>query len=388
MPPRRGRRDARRRAQARRVQRREEELKNRIREAYTTPGHPIAFSAPAPVAKYFQIPIKKASKYLQEIQGYVLHREYKRPQRYIPYYVKERRRQVQGDLIDIGTYARENDGIKFLLVLIDIFTKKLWVFPMKNKSGRTTRDILERWLRNIDEKPKKLVTDRGLEFTNRPVQTLLTQNRVAWRAAFGTLKACIAERVNKTLQILIFKYMTETRRNRYIDKLQDFVSTYNNRGHRTLKGMTPNEADRPENEARVRTIHEERYEEAERHRQQKPKFKVGDIVRLKTLPKKIGGDSRAYSQQFTGEYFTISAINRTFPVFLYHLRSMNTHEEIAGGLYANELVRQRGNVYQIENVLDERVGRNGRPEYLVKFLYFGNEHNDWIKERDLIGQGG
>lgn len=363
-------------------------MKNVIKESYVTPGHPVAFSTPARVANHFRVTLKKAKEYLEEIQGYTLHREYKRPKRYNPYFVRERRRQVQGDLIDISSHSRQNDGVKFLLVLIDIFTKKLWVFPMKNKTGITTRDILARWLRGIDVKPKKLTTDRGLEFTNNPVQTLLAQNNVEWRAAFGTLKACIAERVNKTLQILIFKYMTETGRSRYIDKLNEFVSTYNNRGHRTLEGMTPDEADRPENEAAVRDIHEKRYAEAERNRQKVPKFKVGDIVRLKTMPMKIGGDARAYAQQFTGEYFTVIAINRAFPVFLYHLRSMNTHDEIDGGLYANELVRQRGDVYQVERILQRRVDRAGQPEYFVKFLHFNNTHNQWVKQRDLTDRDG
>ena len=350
-------------------------IKKRVQKAYTTPGHTIAFSTPSRVAKFFGITKGQASEYLEELEGYTLHREYKQPKRYNPYYVHNRRVQVQGDLIDIGQLARENNGVNFLLVLIDIFTKKLWVYPLKDKRAINVKVALEAWIGSLDNTPEQLCTDQGLEFNNRLVQALLARHGIQWDKAIGTLKACIAERVNKTLQILIFKYLTEMETHTYIDKLQDFVKTYNKRGHRTLEGMSPEEADRPANEAEVQAIFHRRYTEAAKHRTKNFKFKVGDLVRLKTMAKsKIG--ERAYNPQFTGEYFRVVRINRRLPIALYYLKSLNTGEYIEGGLYGNELVRQRGDIYKVERVIRERRNRNNQRELLVKFKYFDTP--EWI----------
>ncbi len=101
--------------------------RERVLQAYHTPGHPTAYSAPAVVARYQGIPTARARRHLEHSQSYTLHREYKRPRQYNPYYVHHRREEVQADLIDVSTLARENNGIRFLLLYINIFTKRVIV---------------------------------------------------------------------------------------------------------------------------------------------------------------------------------------------------------------------------------------------------------------------
>lgn len=358
-------------------------LRKRILRAYNRPGHPVAFSAPATVAEHFNVPLKFAKEALEHDDAYTLHREYKQPRVYNPYYTHSRREQVQADLIDVGKISEQNDGCKFLLVLIDIFTKKCWVYPLKNKSANEMFPAMQRWLRRLRQPPAKLVTDRGLEFTNRRLQGLLREHNVEWFAAGGTMKAAIAERVNKTLQVLIYKYLTANETTRYIDKLPAIVASYNRRPHRTLKGMAPNMADLPRNEGLVQSIHHLRYEKIARHRKTELPYKVGDVVRVKTEAKKVSSSNRAYAEQFHGEYFVITRINRTLPIAMYYLRSLDTGEHIEGGFYANELQRQRGDVYKIERVLRRRT-RNGVREVRVKWKYFGDRWNEWIPEDAIV----
>lgn len=353
-----------------------------VSRAFTTPGHPIAFSSPGRVATHFGISRKKAREILEQIEGYTLHREYKQPKQYNPFYVHGRRKQVQADLIDVSRISGTNDGVTFLLVLIDIFTKRIWVYPLRQKRALVVKNVMAGWLNSLDVTPEKLMTDRGTEFVNAPVRQLLASHNVEWQPANGTLKACIAERVNKTLQILMYKYLSENETTRYIDVLPALVETYNKRGHRTLEGISPEEADLPENEARIQAIFHARYELIGRGRKP-PKFKVGALVRIKTLAKKITSSSRAYAEQFKGEYFSIVRINRTLPIPLYYLRSVDTGELIEGGFYANELQRIRGDVYKIERVLRRRV-RNGVREIYVKWRYFGDRWNEWIPADNVV----
>ena len=357
-------------------------LQNRVLRAYNTPGHQVAFSAPERIADYFGISQKKAKEILEHNQSYVLHREYKKPRVYNPYYVHGRRKLIQADLIDMKKIQAANDGITFLLVFIDVFTKKIWVYPLKNKNQTTMRNVFAQWINSLQTKPKRLQTDLGLEFTNNAVQTLLRANNIEWQSAQGTLKAAVVERVNKTLQILIYKYLCQEERIRYINVLQKLVETYNKRGHKTLQDMSPEDADKPENEAFIQGIFHNKYEKINKHRKTHLPFEVGDIVRVKTDPKKISSSSRAYAEQFHGEYFKIDSINRTLPIALYYLRSEDTGELIEGGFYAQEIQKQRGNVYRIESVLDRRV-RRGQPQILVKWKYFGPRWNEWIPEENV-----
>lgn len=357
-------------------------LARRVKSAYTKPGHPVAYSSPATVAKHFGIGRKKAKDLLEHLEGYTLHREYKQPKVYNPYYVHNRREQVQGDLIDISKLAANNEGVRFLLVLIDIMTKKAWVFPLKNKSARSVRAALESWLSALRTLPQKLTTDRGLEFTNRPVQQLLTSHGIEWQGAHGTLKAAVVERLNKSLQVLVYKHLTENETLTYLNVLPKLVRTYNRRPHRTLEGMTPTEADRPVNEGRLQQIFHARYAKIGQHRPRRLPLKVGDTVRVKTMAKKVSSSSRAYAEQFKGELYTIVRVNRTLPIPLYYLRSLDTDDYIDGGFYANELQRKRGNIYRIERVHRQRR-RRGVLEYYVKWKHFGPRHNSWIPAADV-----
>jgi transposase InsO family protein/ribosomal protein L19 len=360
----------------------ERDRANRIRRFYATPGHPIAFSAPKTVAQHFGISEKQAKKILEYHDGYNLHREYKRPKRFNPYYVHSRREQVQCDLIDISRISAANDGIRFLLLLIDIFTKKVWVFPLKSKKAVEMEAVFQKWLDGLRTKPEIVKSDLGLEFKNHRVQRVLQEQGIEWQPAHGTLKAAIAERANKTIQVLIYKFLSTHETLRYIDKLDKLVQTYNRRPHRTLEGMTPATADLPANESLVQQIFHHRYQQLGRNRSV-PKFAVGDTVRVKTDPHKISQNRRAYAEQFTGEYFKVVRINRTMPTPMFYLRSLDSGDVIEGAFYAEELQRQRGNVWKIERVLARRT-RRGVRELKVKWKNFSDSHNSWIPETNIV----
>ena len=40
------------------------------------------------------------------------------------------------DLIDMQPFSKDNNGIKYLLTVIDIFSKFVWIVPLKRKTGR------------------------------------------------------------------------------------------------------------------------------------------------------------------------------------------------------------------------------------------------------------
>ena len=356
-----------------------------ILENYHTPGHPTAFAGVSKVVEYYNGRASQEfiTKVLESSNVYTRHREYKQPKYYNPYYVYRQREQVQADLIDVQDLARHNDNVRYLLLFIDLFSRKVWVVPLDNKSSSSTRDGIRTWLDSLGTRKCEIfATDSGREFKNSLVAALLQSRDITQQFKSGTSKACFAERANKSLQTLIYKYLTHNQTFRYIDKLDSIVNTYNHRPHRSLDNVSPHEADKPRCQAWIRSILQRNHTERREKAKKEPKFSLGDTVRIKILPKKISRESRAYVPQFKGEYFTVIGIKTNMMVPMYRIRSQDTNEIIQDNFYAEELQRVRGNIYQVERVLARR-GRGANREIFVKWMFFGPQHNSWVKVSDV-----
>lgn len=353
----------------------------RIARAFKKPGHPCAFSARDNVARHFNVSGDKARKALEFVDSYVLHKEYKRPRSFNPYYVYNLRDMVQADLIDVKNIKRSNDNVSYLLLLIDVFSRRVWLYPMVNKSAGLTREKLQAWIGSLRQRPKQLMTDAGKEFCNAPVRNLLRAHDIEHTIAAGTCKAAYAERANASIQVLIYKYLTDRESVRYIDVLEDLVKSYNKRGHRGIEYFSPLEADKRQNEELIRGINMARWAKVGR---KKPRFEPGDLVRIKTDSSRVSSARRKYAEQYKGEYFRIMRTNRRLPVPVYYLKSLDSGQMIDGVFYAEELSRVRGNIFKIERMLNQYRGRRPNRQVLVQFKYFTNP--EWIYERDIVAR--
>ena len=175
------------------------------------------------------------------------------------------------DLADMKALSRENEGINFLLLVIDIFNKYGWIKPLKNKEGETVAKALKDIFKESGRRPAKLWTDKGREFFNRDVKDL-----VELYATENEEKSSIVERWIRTMKEKIWKYFTDNNTYTYIDVLPDLVEDYNNTVHSSTK-LTPVEASKEENELKVwRNLYPNRYKTSRLN----PKFSVGDEVRI------------------------------------------------------------------------------------------------------------
>ena len=134
---------------------------------------------------------------------------------------------------------KSNDGTTFLLTVIDVFSKRAWCIPLKNKSAASLVAAFTQLLR--ERQPITLQTDKGSEFLNRSLQKLLKQYGVHHFSTHNEeTKASIVERFNRTLKTRMWRYFTKNQSVRYLDVLQDFVRSYNKTYHRSI-GMAPSE---------------------------------------------------------------------------------------------------------------------------------------------------
>lgn len=156
---------------------------------------------------------------------------------------------AQWSLMDVQNLSKENDGIRFLLILIDTLSKYLRIVVLKQKSARDVLNVI-RQVFESGVKCQTLRSDHGGEFKNRQLLNYLKNEGVRIFFANQNSKASIAERVIRTIRDRLYRYFQKERTHRCVDVVSDVVENYNSTPHRSLHCLSPNEVTK-ENEADV-----------------------------------------------------------------------------------------------------------------------------------------
>ena len=202
------------------------------------------------------------------------------------------------DLADMKLLSRYNKGIRFLLCVIDIFSKYAWVVPLKDKKGVSIVKAFQSILKQSNRKPNKKWVDKGSEFYNASFKKWLQENDIVMYSSNNEGKSVVAERFIRTLKSKIYKHMTLISKNVYIDNLNDIVNEYNNTYHNTIK-MKPND------------VKDNTYINTDKEINNKdPKFKVGDHVRISKYKNIF---AKGYTPNWSEELFVIKKVKNTVP---------------------------------------------------------------------------
>ena len=260
------------------------------------------------------------------------------------------------DLAFVQVVAKENDRVNYLLVVIDVFAKYVWVRPMKNKTAHSLLEAFDSIL-SENGKPEKLRTDKGTEFLNETFQQYLKNKNIHFYTANNEPKASVVERVNRTLKSKLYRYFTAVNSLCYIDVLQDLVDSYNNTYHRSI-GRAP---------ATVifvnfGTVRRKLYGEMNSTAPKKFKFRVGDHVRL-SLQKRLF--KKRYKMNWTEEIFQITRqLSRTLVVYTVQ----DLLEGLIEGTFCEEKLQKVKcpDIFRIEKVL-KKCTKNKKTEYLVRW---------------------
>ena len=130
--------------------------------------------------------------------------------------------------------SKFNKGFRFLLCVIDIFSKYAWVVPLKDKKGISIVNAFQKILKESDRKPNKIWVDKGSEFYNSSFKKWLKDNDIEMYSTHNEGKSVVAERFIRALKNKIYKHMTAVSKSVCIDKLDDILNEYNN-AYRTIK---------------------------------------------------------------------------------------------------------------------------------------------------------
>ena len=225
------------------------------------------------------------------------------------------------DLADTQSLSRKNKGIKYLLCVIDLYSKYAFAIPLKDKKGISILNAFHKIIKQYNRKPNQIWIDQGREFYNNIFKKWLSDNDIIMYSTYNEGKSVVAERFIRTLKSKLYKHMTAIGKNVYYDVLDDLVNKYNNTKHSTIK-VKPIDV-RDNNNKRVYI---------DEHNEKRSRFKVGDSVRISKFKNIF---AKGYTPNWSKEIFIVDKINDTVP-YTYNFKDLND-EEIIGSFNDQEL---------------------------------------------------
>ena len=209
------------------------------------------------------------------------------------------------DILDLKDYGSENNrGYRYVLVIIDNFSKYGWTVPLKNKNAQTIKNSFENFVINSKRSPNLIESDRGKEYYNNIFQDFLNKNDIKLYSRNSSYGAVFAERFNRTIRDLLKQPVFEKGDANWIDILPTITKQYNNKVHSSNK-LTPIQASLKKNEGYVYI------NLLDKRKKIKPKFQINDLVRVADLKRTFSkGDTTNWSYKI---YKITEIINDTIP---------------------------------------------------------------------------
>jgi Integrase core domain/Chromo (CHRromatin Organisation MOdifier) domain len=320
------------------------------------------------------IKFSDVKEWLSSQDTYTLHKQAYRKFKRNKIYVAGIDHQWELDLVDMQQHSIHNNGYKYMLTCIDSFSKYAWAIPIKDKGAKSVSQAFASIL-NSKRMPYRVRTDKGKEFVNSQFSNLLNNRGIEFFTSQNEdIKCAIVERFNRTLKSRMYRYFTENKTRKWIDIVDNLVSSYNKSRHRSIKTAPINVT--LENESNIRAV----LYGTESAKQ--PKLQAGDYVRITIHRQPF---DKGYLPQWSEEIFKIYKVLQRTIEPLYKIRDLK-EEDIYGTFYEKEIQKihwDKNKVFSIESIIAKRKGPRGEIQLLVKWKGYPEKFNEWINEKDL-----
>lgn len=303
------------------------------------------------MALYAGIPQTRVMEYLKGQEVYQLHKQTPRGKKVTPILTTRPMQIVQIDLVDMSAMGPQNANYNWILTIIDLFSKYLWTYALKNKEAKTVVGSIKIWLEDVPEYPDTIQSDNGSEFVNSEFDNAIAGTAIKHsrsRSYTPQSQGCV-EKVNGTLKRLLFAYMTATRSKCWTNALAPCTKNYNTTYHTVIK-TTPQEllfAGRGDRRVAARNIRQAAHNTIANNNRLgvNTKFVAGDIVRValeacdvevrKAKLSGIGQLAKSYRLQYTRETYIVKKVGRAGMT----VASVASDDEIFGVFKPHELQR-------------------------------------------------
>ena len=362
-------------------------MRKQIQRAFLALGHKSSYSGIRRIERDHSFPHSSVAKTLSSLRPYTLHHQIRRTFPRNRIFVQGINDQWEVDLADMSKDASENEGMRYILVVINAFSKKAGAIPLARKTPGAVsagfEEIRKKYFPPPFNLPQSIRSDSGGEFKGSFSKLLKNKGVKQFFATDPKTKAAIAERFVCTLKTMIWKHFTATNSHRYVDVLPSLLKTYNSRYHRSI-GIAPNKVTLVNQQDVFQRLYPELIGSSINHPKRKlAQLQVGNHVRLSRYKHIF---EKGFKKNWTEEVFLVYKI--VYPRFgefpMYYVRDL-AGEQIKGRFYEQELQKvPQPKVFQVERVLRHR-SYAGQRYLFVKWLGYPSKFNSWISATDIVG---
>lgn len=235
------------------------------------------------------------------------------------------------DVIIYENYSRVNSGFSNILLAVDCFSKRVFVEKMKGRTAQDVKNALAQIFKRSKRKPTKIFADKDTAFTSTVVKGFLKKNGIELYHAVSYLHSSLAERYVGRFKRIMARIFTHNNNHRWLGYEQDVADNINHSYNRSI-GMASADVNK-KNESLVWHRLYSKYIRIKNPI--KPKFKVGDLVKISTRTLK-DVFRKSYDVSWSTETYKVKEIKGRDLVPYFKLEDLDG-EEIEGSYYNEEL---------------------------------------------------
>ena len=184
-----------------------------------------------------------------------------------------------------------NNNYKYLLTVVDVFSKKADIIPLKSRDAEVVAKAFELVLEHMGI-PKTIYSDQGSEFKNKEFNKILEKHKI--QIIFTLSHAVFIESFNRTIKRRLMQYRKLHDSKDWIQFLKPVLDNYNNTKHSST-GIAPNDVDK-KNEIQIGMKLKERAKKSHY-----PDLSEGDDVRIPVIHKV----AKEYKQNWSNEIYKV-----------------------------------------------------------------------------------
>ena len=346
-----------------------------LAKVYYDPAEPVGYAGAKRLQQKF--PRTRVMDWLKTQPAYSLHKPMRRRFPTRKYQTSGLNELWQMDLMEMIPYSSVNKGYKYILTVIDVFSRFARAEPLKSKNSAALVLSLTKLFKQ--DTPRYVQTDLGREFYNKQVAALFKEHGIKHYSVNSQFKAAVVERFNRTLRERFNRYFTHRGNKVWIDALPKIIDAYNHSSHRGIKDK------RPIDIANHMSVWLDQQQQ-QLPQTSKPVIKVGELVRISRISTS-SPFRKNFDQNWSEEIFRVLAIDKRDSPIMYVLQDLK--DQVIQGKFYREELQPIGNVlpqiYRIEKILQSR-GTGKHKQYLVKWYGYDNSHNSWISANQFVEQ--
>lgn len=141
------------------------------------------------------------------------------------------------DLVEFNDLATKNKNYKYMLVCVDVFSRYVWLEPLKFKEASITRDAVIKIINDAGVSPSSILTDNGKEFEGELKEYCNDNNiKLLHTRAYSPESNGIVERANKDIRKIINAFWLKNNNNVWYNILNEVAENKNSSYNSTIKG--------------------------------------------------------------------------------------------------------------------------------------------------------